>query len=375
LVLTTIYNQGEISRVAVARHTGLTRTTVSQIVAEFLAAGICIELGQSPSTGGKRATLLAIAENSRNIVGLDLAASEFRGALINLRGEIIHREQIPIDNRDGEAALAQVYALVQTLINQAQVPIIGIGVGAPGLMEPGAGIVRQAINLNWRSLALKDLLQEKFQLPVHIANDCQVAALGEYMFNPPANTDNLILIKAGVGIGAGIVIGGYLFFGDNAGAGEIGHIQVVENGAQCRCGNYGCLETVLNNQVVIQQAQKFWDERDAVQSGARPETITDLVNAVQSGNLEGDVLIGAGALALGKIAAHLIGAFNINHLRLAGDLSQFGSALVDPVHHRVQQSALRRLALPTQVSISPLGDDIVVLGAASLILKNEFGLF
>jgi len=195
------------------------------------------------------------------------------------------------------------------------------------------------------------------------------------MFNPPANTDNLILIKAGVGIGAGIVIGGYLFFGDNAGAGEIGHIQVVENGAQCRCGNYGCLETVLNNQVVIQQAQKFWDERDAVQSGARPETITDLVNAVQSGNLEGDVLIGAGALALGKIAAHLIGAFNINHLRLAGDLSQFGSALVDPVHHRVQQSALRRLALPTQVSISPLGDDIVVLGAASLILKNEFGLF
>jgi N-acetylglucosamine repressor len=377
LVLTTLYDHDEISRVDIARQTGLTRTTVSQIVADFIATGLCFELGRAPSTGGKPATLLSLAENSRHIIGIDLADSELRGALVNLRGQIIQRIHLPIENRDGDNALALVYDLIAALLAQTDTIVSGIGVGAPGLLDPIQGIVQQAINLNWKNLPLKALLQEKFQLPVCIANDCQVAALGEYIFGSRPASENLILIKAGVGIGAGIVIGGQLFHGDNAGAGEIGHIQVVENGEQCRCGNYGCLETILSNRAIIRQAQKMWVDGGSVPlpNNLSDLTIETLLQGYLDGNFSGKALIGAGAHSLGFVVAHLVSALNINHIRLAGTLSRFGAVLVDPIQERVQQSALSRLASSTQVGISSLGADIVILGAASLILKNEFGLF
>ena len=379
LVLNTIYQHGEISRVQVSRITHLTRTTVSDIVTGFIKAGLVVESGHSRSTGGKPATLLRVAENARLMVGIDLAESEFRGALVNLRGKIINRFHIPVDEHDGDAALELVYVLIEKLLDAAQVPVIGIGVGTPGLMDPLTGTVHQAINLNWKDLPLADLLLDRFRFPVWIANDCQVAALGEFTFGD-VNSDHLILIKAGRGIGAGIVLGGKLFYGDNAGAGEIGHIQVLQNGERCRCGNCGCLETILSDRVLVQGARKVAQDHPEAfinQLVSHPSEITfeTFMTAFHAGDSSLTALVDQAAQKLGSVVAHLVGVLNINSVLIAGSLCPLGDSLLEPVRQSVQHGTLPGLALQTNVGTASLGDDIVILGAASLVLKNELGLY
>lgn len=367
LVLNTIYHSGEISRVEIARRTQLTRTTVSAIVAEFLETGLVVETGLAPSTGGKPATLLRVDEHSRLIVGVDLTEREFRGALVNLRGEVIEYSSLPIEADNGDAALELVYKLIEQLLQLADRLVIGIGIGVPGLMDPSTGSVRQAVNLDWQDLPLGDLLHQRFDLPIHLANDCQVAALGEFTFGSNQNTRNLIVIKAGRGIGAGIVLNGQLFYGDGAGAGEIGHTQVVEAGLLCRCGNLGCLETLVSNHALVDQGHLI-----------APDMIIDfssLLLAYQKGNAQVISLVEKAADTLGRSITHLVSALNINRILIAGNLSRFGRGLIDPICRQVQKGVLPVLSQQTEVAAATLGEDIVILGAASLILKNELGLF
>ncbi len=367
LVLSTIYQSGEISRVEIARRTRLTRTTVSEIVSEFLETGLVIETGLAPSTGGKPATLLRVAENARLLIGVDLAEQEFCGALVNLRGKIAHRLCLPVADSGAEAAIDQVFKLIEQLLELAEQPIIGIGIGVPGLMDPENRSVREAINLDWHDLPLGDLLYRRFRLPIHLANDCQAAALGEMTFGDSHDCPNLMLIKAGRGVGAGIVLGGQIFYGDNAGAGEIGHIQVVSDGALCRCGNHGCLETLVSSRALVQRAQ--------AEIPGVGDSFEALVLAFETGNPQVISLVESAALILGRSIIHLISGLNINHILLAGSLSRFGEGLIRPVQACVQTGVLPALAQNTQVGLATLGDDIVILGAASLILKKELGLF
>ena len=367
LILNTIYQSEEISRVEIARRTRLTRTTVSAIVAEFMDVGLVVETGMAPSTGGKPATLLRVDENSRLIIGVDLAESEFCGALINLRGEIVKRFCLPVEDHNGDDALALVYSLMDQLLQSADRPVIGIGIGVPGLMDPSVGRVRQAVNLDWQDLPLGSLLFERYNLPIHLANDCQVAALGEFTFGKITDKPNLMVIKAGRGIGAGIVLNGQLFYGDYAGAGEIGHIQVIENGKLCRCGNQGCLETIVSNRALVDQGRLM-----------APETITDfasLLLAYQAGNPQVISLIESTAQVLGRTIIHLVSALNINRILIAGNLTHFGNGLMEPIRQQIQKGVLPVLAQQTEIAAATLGDDIVILGAASLILKYELGLF
>jgi len=379
LVLNTIYQQGQISRVDISRSTRLTRTTVSEIVSVYIEDGLVVEAGLSQSTGGKPATLLEVDPNARVMVGVDLAEQVFRGALVNMRGEILGRSQIPIGEQDGEVSLQLVYALIEKLLEAAEVPVIGIGIGTPGLMDPVSGVVRQAINLNWVDLPLGNFMAERFHLPVQIANDCQVAALGEFTFGD-VDADHLILIKAGRGIGAGIVLGGKIFFGDQAGAGEIGHIQVVQNGETCRCGNRGCLETIVSDRALVKQARRFLpDHPDSILNhmASQPSEITmdTLIAAHRNGDPFTSRLVSAAAQKLGSVVAHLVGALNVNHILIAGSLSRFDECLLGPIRQQVQNGTLPGTARQTNLKIASLGEDIVILGAASLILKNELGLF
>ena len=367
LVLSTIYLHGEISRVEIARQTRLTRTTVSEIVAEFLETGLVIETGLAPSKGGKPATLLQVDANSHLLVGIDLAEREFCGALVNLRGKIVQRLCQPVVKLSAEAALEQVYELIEQLLQLADKPVIGMGIGVPGLMDPESNNVREAINLDWHNLPLGSLLEQRFQVPIYLANDCQVAALGEFTFGEQQPQANLLLIKAGRGIGAGVVLNGQLFHGDNAGAGEIGHIQIVKNGKRCRCGNRGCLETIIGSPAILQQAQTENQERF--------NHLDELVQAYEMGDIKVVELIHSTGEILGQSLVHLVSILNINQIALAGSLSRFGNGILQPLQTNVKQGVLPALAQNTEIYLSKLGEDIVILGAASLILKRELGLF
>ena len=379
LILKTIYDQGEMSRADIARLTRLTRPTVSSIVAELIDEGLVAEVGYGPSEGGKPPILLNVVDDSRHIIGLDLANSEFRGAVIDLRGNILQRRSLPVNDRDGAAALQLVYQLTEELVAVATSPILGVGLGTPGLMNPAAGVVHRAVNLDWLDLPLRDLLQSRVHLPIYIANDSQVAALGEYTFGGQHQTTNLIVVKVGVGVGAGIVINGQLHYGDGYGAGEIGHIRVTDNGLRCRCGNVGCLETVVSSRALIQQAQQLWHSDAGAQlrqvASSPADLTTDLLlQASQSGDTALEQVISQMGQKLGQSLANLVGILNIRHIVIGGSLARFGETLVGPARQEMRQHLQSVHANETTVAPATLGDDIVIFGAAALLLANELAL-
>jgi len=379
LVLKTIYQHGQISRADIARQTGLTRTTVSNLVAEIIEAGLVEEVGLEPSTGGKPATLLSVVDDSRHLIGIDLANSEFRGGILDLRGCLKQRRSLPVNDRNGEAALELVYELIDQLIASASSPLLGIGIGSPGLMDARRGVVRQSVNLNWRNLPLRKLLKARYRVPVYIANDSQVAALGEYTFGQNSGISNLVVVKIGRGIGAGIIINGRLFFGDGFGAGEIGHIMAVENGQLCRCGHFGCLETLVSSQAIVQQAQAIAgrDSRSALHRFAPyPEAINTetVLKAFEIGDPALRDVINRVGYYLGIGVANLVGVLNIQKVVIAGSVARFGQALLEPIRAEVQQRSMEMLARDTHIELSKLGQDIVVQGSAALLLTQELEL-
>lgn len=379
LILRTIYQDGETSRAEVARATGLTRTTVSHIVAELIREDLVEETGYGPSVGGKPPVLLRLPPQARYTIGIDLANSEFRGGVIDMRGQILHRAQVAVRDQNGAAALELAYDLIAELLAKIDGPVLGIGVGTPGLVDAQYGIVRQAVNLDWQNLPLGDLLATRFDLPVYVGNDCDCAALGQFTFGRYRELSNLIVVKVGRGIGAGIVLNGRLHYGDSSAAGEIGHVRAVEDGDLCLCGHYGCLETVASTRSIINRVQEFARANPSAAVNKLAESPAEITTAVvlqaaRSGDTEIGRLIGEAGHHLGVSIAHLVGALNIEHIIIAGSMARLGQPLLEAIEESMRPRAMGQMVAETHIKLSDLGQDIVMLGAASLILSNELGV-
>jgi glucokinase-like ROK family protein len=338
------------------------------------------EVGQGPSAGGKPPILLSVVDDSRHAIGIDLASGEFRGAVVNLRGEIRHRVSMPLDGRDGDEALVLVYELVDRLIAASNISLLGIGIGTPGLMDPVKGVVRRAVNLDWQDLPLRSLLKKRYGLPMYVANDSQVAALAEFTFGEDKGTENLVVVKVEHGIGAGIVLNGQLFHGDTFGAGEIGHVVVADNHQPCRCGHVGCLETVASNRAIIERAQAvaYADPHSLLhQFAARPEEIGigEICQAVQAGDEPMRQAMLEVGRYLGRAIANLIGVLSIRRVLIAGSITCLGQFLLDAIQQEMITSSLSLVARETRLGISSIGSDLVILGAAALLFTQELGLF
>lgn len=379
MILKTIYKNDRISRANIARTTGLTRATVSDAVNELKNDGIVAEVGVGKSKGGKPPIFLSIADDARCLLGIDLAEKEFCGAVINLRGEIKHRLHGQIQRGNGESVLESVYDLIDRLIPLAASPILGIGIGTPGLVDSQQGIVRNAVNLGWDELRLGELLNKRYHVPIHIANDSQVAALAEFTFGGNGSSPNLIVIKMSRGIGAGIVLNRQLYYGDKFGAGELGHVVIVEDGERCRCGHFGCLETVTGSEAIVRSAQKIAqnDLNSALHRlvPSLEDINMDIVSQALAAGDEGlKRLIAEAGRFLGMALASLVGILNVHRIVIAGSVACLGQELLGPVRQEIKRRSLSALADETTVEVTRLGPDIVVLGAAALLLNNELRL-
>jgi len=379
LVLKIFLEQDSISRAEIARVTHLTRTTVSDIVTDLMAEGLVEEVGLGSSLGGKSPILMSIVEDSRCLIGLDLAHNQFSGAVVNLRGEIRDLVSLAVNNRVGKEALDLVTEILDRLVRTACQPVVGIGVGTPGLVNTGSGIVINAVNLDWKNLPLAQVLQERYQVPVCVLNDSQAAAMGEYTFGKNhKNRENLIVINARHGIGAGVVINGRLFHGDGGGAGEIGHVVVIpQGGLLCRCGNRGCLETVASAQAIVKRVQQLAGLPNHAQWPVRAEEISfeQVEQAFAAGDpLVREIVLDAGRY-IGLAISGLVGMLNIHEIVLIGDMTRFGEAWLAAIRETVAQSSLFGLAQETQVEIGEMGRNAIVLGASALLSSDYSLLF
>ncbi|MCP5098666.1 MAG: ROK family transcriptional regulator [Chloroflexi bacterium] len=377
LILKTIYSTDGISRADIARNSGLTRATVSSIVAEFIEDGLVDETGVGPSAGGKPPILLGLVEDARQLICLDLSRDPFQGALMDLRGQILQHVELPVDGRSAESALLLVDDLVNRLTALSCAPILGIGIGTPGVVDTQNGIIQKALNMDWHDIPLQSRLEAQHALPIYIANDSHLAAFAETSFGQ-YDTNNLVLINGGNGIGAGIVLNGKTYFGESFSSGEIGHISVAENGRQCICGNRGCLETVASVRSIMAQAQTLATQQpdllSAWQAKDDPITWQTICRANQEAVPEIRQLVANAGKYLGMTIANLIGILNVRHIVLAGELITLDDGLLTAVCKEISQRVLSTTVSQTTISYTTLGKEIVLYGAGAFILSQELGV-
>lgn len=379
LVLRTVYDHGAISRADLARQTHLTRATVSTVINGLIEQGLVEESGSGPASGGRTPILLSVVPDARLLVSVNLTGVELDGALIDMRGSIRSRARMPLAGETGAALLERLELFVGSLIEAADRPLLGVGVCTPGLIDASTGVLLRALNLGWHDLPLRDLLQRRYHTPVHLVRDSHAVALAEYMFGPTPASASLVAITLGQGVGAGIVLDGQLYAGENFGAGEIGHVVVDPEGPRCTCGNRGCLEVFVGAAALARQARVLVQAHpdSPLRELLHPDVELDpagVAAIAQAGDPAATRLIESVGQHLGVAVANLIGAFSTRRILITGPGALFGALLGDSLRAEVARRVLPALAHSTTIEVLARSPEMQLFGAAALLLTHELGL-
>ncbi|NHI17610.1 ROK family transcriptional regulator [Microbacterium excoecariae] len=346
LALSRLFHEGAMSRADLARATGLTRVSVSDLVAALVADGLVVETGERRgSRPGKPGILVDLDRAGLVVVALDLSDdAEYRGAVVDLAGRELARRSVPRPaDRDADAALAAAVDLAGALVAEAPGRVLGVGVGAPGVITAG-GVVVSSPNLAWYDLPLQERLADALGVPVRVANDANVAALAEHTLG--GASDDVLVVRVGRGVGAGLVTNGSLVRGARDAAGEIGHVTVgTDGGPECVCGRSGCLESWLSVRALDA----------ALAAGGDPDA----------------VLRDAGR-RLGIAVAPLVGALDLSQIVLSGPADRLDGPLREATADTLRARTF--LHEDVEVRMSVQGDDIVLRGAVALVLNGELGI-
>jgi predicted NBD/HSP70 family sugar kinase len=353
LLLQLLFRYGPASRADLARSSGLTRVTVSDLVAELVAEELVTETAVTLSGRvGKPPVLVTLATGSRVIVAIDLSTDGLvQGAHVDLGGRVLTRRELPLEGRRGQDAVDVVHQLARELVDSAPRPVLGIGVGSPGVVDAG-GTVIDAPNFGWADVALAADLRTAFDLPVFVANDANTAVLGEHTFGDTGD-GGLMLLRVGTGVGAGLVLEGVLLHGHRSAAGEIGHVVVDPDGEACACGRRGCLETVLSVPALRRRLEGVQRDADAAA-----------------------VLTGIGEL-LGTVLAPVVGALNLHELVLSGPAELLDGPLLAATDRTIRERTMPISGDELVIRTSGLGEDggdVVLVGAAVLVLAGQLGV-
>ncbi|QNE34674.1 ROK family transcriptional regulator [Leifsonia shinshuensis] len=351
LVLQSLYRSGRASRADLARETGLTRVTISDLVGELIAEGLVVELGQrDDARPGKPAVLLDVNRAATQIVGVDLSEhAVFRGAVLDIDGAVLRSAEVELAGSRGEEATAKVLALVDELVAAATAPILGVGVGSPGIVD-ATGTVVAAPNLGWTDEPLQRRLAERTGLAVFVANDANVAVLAEHGFADAQG--DMMLVKVGHGVGSGLLVAGALVFGSRFAAGEIGQVMVgTDDGAQGPYDREKCLEAWL----------------------AVPRLESKVAAAALAGDPVEPVLRQAGQ-RLGVALAPIVGALNLSEVVLSGPDELLAGTLIDAVRETLRNRTMAGFHSDVTIRMTSQGRNIVLRGCVVMVLSAQLGV-
>jgi glucokinase-like ROK family protein len=369
-VIDVLLERGVASRADIARHTGLSRTTVSSLIADLSDRGLVTErVGDDQrdagATGaGRPPVLLALDRSAGAAIGIDFGHSHLRVALADLSHTVLAEAEraLDVDGAAGEG-LDAAAELVAEVLESAGVPrdrVINVGMGVPGPINHRTGIVGSTTILpGWADVAVGQEMEHRLGLPVVVENDANLGALGEALFGAGRDAQEIVYLKVSSGIGAGMIVGGRIHHGAGGTAGEIGHVLVNEDGHVCRCGNRGCLETVAATRGLLEQLSR---------THGTDLTIEDVIGLARGGDPGCRRVIADAGHHIGQAVAMLCNLLNPARIIVGGDLSAAEELLLDPL-----RGALRRYAIPSAaedvvISTGSLGEQAEVRGAVALAI-------
>ncbi|UNT01284.1 ROK family transcriptional regulator [Streptomyces tubbatahanensis] len=365
-VVRAVRMAGSLTQAEIARSTGLSAATVSNIVRELKDAGT-VEVTPT-SSGGRRARAVSLSADAGIVVGVDFGHSHLRVAVGNLAHTVLAEDAEPIDvDASAGQGFDRAERLVRRLVAESGISpgkVIGIGLGVPGPIDIETGVLGStAILPGWVGTNPRDELAARLGVPVYVDNDANLGALGEQVWGAGHGAGDLAYIKVASGVGAGLVINGQIYRGPGGTAGEIGHITLDESGPVCRCGNRGCLETFTAARYVLPLLHS---------SHGTDLTMARVVRLAGEGDPGCRRVVADIGRHIGSGVASLCNLLNPSRVVLGGDLAEAGDLVLDPVRDSVARYAIPSAARQLKVAPGELDSRAEVLGALALVL-NEMG--
>ncbi|MFF4158991.1 ROK family protein [Streptomyces sp. NPDC001678] len=363
-VVRAVRMAGSLTQAEIARTTGLSAATVSNIVRELKDGGT-VEVTPT-SSGGRRARSVSLSGDAGIVVGVDFGHTHLRVAVGNLAHQVLAEDAEPLDvDASAEQGLQRAECLVRTLITKAGInprKIVGVGLGVPGPIDAESGVLGStAILPGWAGTNPRDDLAERLGVPVHVDNDANLGALGELVWGAGRGATDLAYIKVASGVGAGLVINGKIYRGPGGTAGEIGHITLDESGPVCRCGNRGCLETFTAARYILPLLHS---------AHGTDLTVPRVVELAREGDPGCRRVISDVGRYIGSGVANLCNLLNPSRVVLGGDLADSGELVLAPIRESVSRYAIPSAARRLEVVPGALGGRSEVLGALALVLSE-----
>lgn len=380
LILECLRRDAPLSRSELAQMTGLNKATVSSLVKELLDSHFVHEAGIDTGDKGRPSIQLNLNPQAGCIIGAEVGVDFISVILTNFSAEVLWRHKESTAQLKGqEPILNRLIEILQEACLQAQAlgqNLLGMGLGLPGLVDSASGTLLFAPNLTWRNVPIRALLQSKFNFTVYVNNEANMAALGESYFGAARDSDFVLYVATGVGLGGGIVLNRQVIPGAAGFAGEVGHMTMDPNGPRCNCGNFGCLETYVSQWALFRRV------REAIESGQNSSlceatggnleslTLMMIIEAADQGDAVALAAFQETARYLGIGLANLINALNPQLIVFGGIYSLAHKHLLPTVREVIQQRALRWSRETTELVLPMYGEDACAMGGVATVFHH-----
>ena len=370
VLLHLIRERQPISRVEIARLTGLRPGTISSIVNRLIKRGVIFEGAEGPSSGGRKPTYLNINAENAYILGIDIGVRDTAYAVSDFNGRIL-KQKNTVTGNDPREFIGRLTDEISKLVKReySRAKFAGVGVSVPGLIRRDTGELAVSPNLGWKDLPLKELLEAKLNLPVYVENDANAAAFSELWYGPldEIKVKTLLFILVVDGLGCGLIINGELHVGSKVGMGGFGHMCIEPNGYLCSCGRKGCWETLASESATIARYHRLMSNKN----GSITTSITDIIAQANRGEPKAIAAITATAEYLGDGIASLAHGLSPETIVIGGEIAAAWPLLKPVINERVKsQYILPELA---RIDIRPASVQRPSLfGTIPIALQNYF---
>jgi glucokinase-like ROK family protein len=384
ILVDLIRSYGESSKSDLVTFTDFSRTKITTSIETLLDKDIIVVNDGTEYTGGRRSKKFSLNGNFGLVAGVDIGATSIDIGIADFSGKLLVRYSEAASVKDGPIRiLGRVCSLLESLILEKGLNpqlLNGIGIGVPGPVDFSVGVLMSPpIMPGWDHYPIIPTIQQWFSSAnIVVDNDVNVMAIGEIHQRAGSGVDNLIFIKIGTGIGAGIICEGQIYRGSNGCAGDVGHISVDNNGPLCHCGNRGCLEAIAAGPAIASRSL------EAAMAGKSPILMQYYENNGQilrsedvgKASIEGDALaieiVRESGKYIGSVLASLVNFFNPGMIVIGGGVSNIGDLLLSSIRQAVLSRSLPLATRDLQIVFSETGPDAGVIGAINLAMDNIF---
>lgn len=390
-LLQQIYENTHISRIDLARRTGLSAACVGGVVSRLLQKGLLVETGESTNSVGRRPVSLSVRPDLAYFVGVDLGSHMLRIVIADMLGKSVYQHETVSKVSGGrQVTLQKTFEAIHQALRESSVPrhlIKGIGMAHSGVVDSESGMIlsfpRPGQMAQWRNVPLRSMLEDAFSLPATIDDSTRTMAIAEKIGGVARGLTDFLYISISMGIGATIFLDGKLYRGLSGLAGEFGHMTANRNGPLCSCGNYGCLETVASCTAIMEAVRsalaKGVDSRipELANGDLDHVSIELIVQAAKENDGLAFRILHDAVAHIGIALADVVNLLNPRVVVFGGPLFRHAAPiLLDPLQRIIKQHALEKSANEVQLQVSSLDSHAGAVGATRLISQKVLpGLF